>query len=321
MKRLARAEELWLGMTSGAIISTGEFSWTESSDCLSVWNLQLHGIVPVTSSRTPTGSCAFWYWWLWINYWSLSTATFCLTYFWMPLLCIVLSSDPVRPGVLLSGLSGAVVLPGKRDVVKENPQVEQECGRILAPWEMQCGGEGCSASEWMGGCPLTSGDLKWLVRAHTEVLELRDRTGLSSYLAGRGEHADKSPTSLFSLSLLQAGLCCGFPQCIPPLLLCLCSFLQLFGLSLLIMAPIRSTRGGDIWAFHAVLLSNGPQLVVLLSLHSSVCGGVHCPAYTQWMIYHLLSVGLCTVSRDNVFFHLVPSWWNTLPYGFHMWFS
>lgn len=44
-------------------------------------------------------------------------------------------------------MSGAVVLPEKRDVVTENPQVEQERGRILALWEMQCGGEGSSALE------------------------------------------------------------------------------------------------------------------------------------------------------------------------------
>lgn len=42
-------------------------------------------------------------------------------------------------------MSGAVVLPEKRDIVPETPQVEQECGRISSPWEMQCAGEGSSA--------------------------------------------------------------------------------------------------------------------------------------------------------------------------------
>lgn len=43
-------------------------------------------------------------------------------------------------------MSGAIVLPEMR-AVTGNPQVEQECGRILAPWKMQCGGEGSSALE------------------------------------------------------------------------------------------------------------------------------------------------------------------------------
>lgn len=44
-------------------------------------------------------------------------------------------------------MSGAVVLPEKRNVVTENPHVEQKCGGISSPWEMQCSGEGSSALE------------------------------------------------------------------------------------------------------------------------------------------------------------------------------
>lgn len=220
-------------------------------------------------------------------------------------------------------MSGTVVLPEKTDAVTENPQVKQ-----VGAWKRGFRLPGkCSVveraavlwSEW-GGAP-------WLQMTLNDLSKVTQKsqclgTGLCSYLLHKGEYLDNSPISPFSFPLSQIWLCCGFFQCIQTLLLCFRFFLQLFWLSLLIIVQIRSTQGANIWAFNAVLLSNVLQLVVLLlSLHSLVCGDVHSPACTQWMIYHVLSVGLCTVSRDNVFFHLVPSWRNTLPYGFHMWFS